>query len=220
MPKFINLAGKQFGKLNAIKPLGKNNNGKYLWLCKCNCGNEKTILGDNLIRGETKSCGCLRKEMAAQKNLKHGHSRRGKVSRTHIIWTSMIQRCNNPNTPNYKNYGGRGITVCNRWNPKMDGSFNNFLKDMGEIPEGKSLDRIDNNKLIDGYSPGNCKLSTTKEQNRNKRTNIFININNKNLCLEDCLKKYDIAKTTFYRKLKKYKGSREETIKELIKENK
>jgi hypothetical protein len=211
MPKFINLIGQKFNKLVATKYMGQNKFAKSLWLCKCDCGNQKIILGDNLIRKETKSCGCLRIEMAFKKNLKHGHSKRGKHSKTYNIWQSMIQRCTNLKCSNYKNYGGRGIKVSKRWM-----KFENFLADIGECPINKSLDRIKNNK---GYYPKNCKLSTSKEQNRNKRTNVFIKINGTNLCLEDCLKKYDIAKTTFYRSLRKYKKSIEETMKELIKKN-
>lgn len=80
----------------------------------------------------------------------------------------MLGRCNNPKVSNYKNYGGRGVAVCERWSNKENG-FKNFLADMGESPVGKSLDRIDNNKLIDGYCPENCKWSSSKEQNNNKR---------------------------------------------------
>jgi len=163
--KFIDLIGKRFGKLTPIKYIGKNKYGKSLLLCKCNCGNEKIIVGSSLKSGHTKSCGCLIKENRGV--LKHGHAKRGKESITHRSWSDMLQRCNNPNYKRYQDYGGRGITVCDRWLPENNG-FINFLKDMGERPKGKSLDRIENNK---GYYPKNCKWSTPKEQCNNKRNN-------------------------------------------------
>lgn len=94
----------------------------------------------------------------------------------------MIQRCNNKDNFQYNDYGGRGITVCDRWDINKGGSFENFLQDMGEKPKDKSLDRVDNNKLINGYSPENCKWSTRKEQSINKRNNKLYTYNNKTQC--------------------------------------
>lgn len=185
--KKLDLIGKRFGKLLIIKYSGVNKNGKSMWLCRCDCGNKKIILGYRLRSGNTKSCGCL--------VLKHNHSKIGKISKTYMVWGSMIQRCANPKNKAYKNYGERGITVCKRWSNKKDG-FENFLKDIGEIPKGLSLDRIDNNKLIDGYSPANCKLSTRKEQARNRRNNRLLNYKGNEQCLSENAKRYNIGRTT------------------------
>ncbi len=100
-------------------------------------------------------------------NLTHGHSRLGKVSKTYRSWSSMKRRCNAPKGKNWENYGGRGIKVCERWL-----KFENFLEDMGERPEGLTLERIDNNE---GYNPSNCRWIPLKEQARNKRVSVFVN---------------------------------------------
>lgn len=138
----------------------------------CACGAEKEFQYDNVRSGNTKSCGCLAREMAVQKrldniekfaepSLRHGHSRKGSETPTWRTWVAMIQRCTNSNRDNYPYYGGRGIEVCERWR-----SFDNFLADMGERPESMTLDRIDQ----DGnYEPINCRWSTKSEQMKNRR---------------------------------------------------
>lgn len=165
MPKFIDLTGRRFCLLVVIEKVVNDKHNKIRYLCKCDCGKEKIVIGRDLLSGNTKSCGCIRLK---GNRLKHGHSRKGEWSRAYYSWAGMIQRCINPKNTSYKNYGGRGITICERWLPENDG-FRNFFNDMGERPEGKSLDRIDNNKLINGYSPNNCKWSNKKEQANNRR---------------------------------------------------
>jgi len=199
-----NLTGKKFGRLSVIKQTGKDKNGHSLWLCKCDCGKEKIILGISLQSGCTKSCGCLKKELDKKRNLKHNHAQRGKVSKTYNSWVHMIQRCTNPNCEIYKHYGGRGIKVCKRWL-----KFENFLEDIGEIPKGLTLDRVDNNK---GYSPKNCKLSTIKEQSRNKRNNILIPFNDGFLCLKDYCKIKNLNYSTVLWRLNKMRMSIEEAL--------
>jgi hypothetical protein len=201
---FIDLTGRIFGKLTVIKQENSDTKGNSRWLCKCSCSNEKIILGYNLINNTTKSCGCLKKEKLISRNIKHGY----KGKSTYNIWQTMIQRCNNPNSRNYPRYGGRGIKICKRWLLKNTG-FKNFLEDVGEIPSGKSLDRIDNNK---GYSPENCKLSTRNEQMRNTRQNINITYKDKTQCLKDWAKELNINYNTLYSRIYQSNWSIEKSL--------
>jgi len=161
MPNFVDLTGMKFGRWLVIKR-GKNGNYKATrWECVCECGNEKLVNGSNLINGKSKSCGCLHSELVGKITLSHGYARKNKKNKTYTTWISMRQRCNNPKSEAYKYYGGRGISICERWN-----NFENFLKDMGERPENLTLERENN----DGnYEPGNCKWATHEMQSRNNR---------------------------------------------------
>lgn len=158
------MIGSVYGKLVVLKRVGSTKQGKTTWECKCECGKTKTVVSGSLKSGLTRSCGCIQKEIATincLKKTKHNHSGKG-ATRTYISWKSMKDRCYNTKSPSYKYCGYYGITVCDSWL----NSFENFLADMGERPQGKSIDRIDNFK---GYSKDNCKWSTVLEQNRNKK---------------------------------------------------
>ena len=129
----IDLIGKQFGRwfVLAIHPTriryGRHGHAvSVLWLCRCDCGTERVVFGENLRRGLTTSCGCRSREKTRERSTRHGHACRGKISSAYSRWNTMLQRCFNPNHKDYPNYGGRGITVCERW---LD--FLNFLADMG-----------------------------------------------------------------------------------------
>lgn len=193
MRRFIDLTGQKFGRLVVIKQVGKSKTGGPLWLCQCICGKEIIVRSSSLKNGHTKSCGCLQKEIVT----KHGQSGRNKT-RTYSIWEHIIQRCTNKNHKAYKNYGGRRITVCKRWSNKKNG-FINFLKDIGEIPKDKEIDRIDNNK---GYNPKNFRLVTHQENNRNKRTNRIIPYNNKKYILVELAEEYNIDPCVLRSRLK------------------
>lgn len=162
MNKFNDLKNKRFGRLVVIEKTNERSSESIVWLCKCDCGNIKKVRSSNLTYGETFSCGCLRKELFKNRITRHGMHN----TSTYRAWRSMASRCNNPKNKRYKDYGGRGISIYERWN-----NFENFYKDMGVKPKGKSLDRIDNDK---GYEPSNCKWSTPTEQLNNTRKNIYI----------------------------------------------
>lgn len=159
------MTGERFDKLIVIGRNKKIISRRAYWDCVCDCGVRTVVLGSNLRNGRSGSCGCRHKDIMSKMKSKHRHHKSG----TYCSWENMIQRCTNPNSPNYYNYGARGITVCDKWKV-----FENFLFDMGERPLGRlhqySIDRI-RNEL--GYQPGNCRWATNKIQMRNKRTNVF-----------------------------------------------
>ena len=164
----IDLVGRWFGwwLVLAIHPkrvrYGRHGHAvSVLWLCRCKCGTERVVFGSNLRQGLSTSCGCLKREKTRERNTKHGHACRGKVTRAYTRWLGMLQRCSDPNHAAYCYYGARGISVCERWL-----KFENFYADMGDPPPGLSIDRIDNNG---NYEPDNCEWATPLQQNHNRR---------------------------------------------------
>ena len=166
--QLIDLTDKKFTRWTVIKfshRRTKNKTHRYYWDCRCTCGVKRKVNSDLLKRGQSKSCGCLSIELS--KNMvKHNMCN----TRTYKSWQKMLSRCTNSNDDSYKYYGDRGIKVCTRWL----NSFEKFLEDMNERPEGMTLDRKDNDK---GYSPENCRWATPLEQARNKRNNVLIEHN-------------------------------------------
>jgi len=175
----------EYAKPKLIQILkNESDNGNICGEFQCYCGRIFKTRLLSVKSGHCKSCGCLQKQYASKigkLNKTHGHTINGKHSRTHHIWIGMRRRCNNHNDSAYKDYGGRGIAVCERWNNKKTG-YINFLNDIGEIPESKTIDRIENNG---NYCPENYKLSTMAEQSRNRRTNHLLKYDNKELCFAE-----------------------------------
>lgn len=164
----INLINQRFGRLTVIKPIGNTKDYQTIWMCLCDCGNYKNVKGGNLKSGNTTSCGCYSRELLNKNKycMTHGNACKNNISPEFKAWDSIIQRCTNPKNKSYKNYGSRGIKVCDRWLEKN--GFINFLADIGKRPEGYTLDRINN----DGnYEPGNCRWTTWRQQERNRRNN-------------------------------------------------
>lgn len=175
MTQRMDLTGQKFGRLTVLEYDPK----RARWICLCECGKKTWVLPPSLKRGFTKSCGCLKSDLARIAHFKHGKAK----SKIFNIWSHIRRRCFNPNTKYYEHYGGRGINVCERWM-----NFENFYADMGDPPEGEgriSLDRIDNNG---NYEPGNCRWANQKMQSDNKRTTRFFEYQGEKHTLRDWAK--------------------------------
>lgn len=157
--------GQRFGRLLVLRVAHRDHELRYHWLCRCDCGKEVVKNGRLLRDGRTQSCGCYRKEKISEIKTTHGDSR---TSRVYSIWNGMHARCYNPRNRSYKNYGGRGISVCERWHV-----YENFRADMGASHRGElSIDRYPDKN--GNYEPSNCRWATHKQQSRNQRTNRLI----------------------------------------------
>lgn len=186
MTRKADLTGKRFSRLVAISESGRTKGGMVLWRCRCDCGNEKVVVGKDLKRGHTESCGCLRVERAREAVSTHGHTQGGS-SKLYRIWAGMKHRCMNPKNKNWDRYGGRGIRVCDQW-LKFDG----FLRDMGpSFPgPGWTIERVDN----DGnYEPSNCAWIPYFRQMANTCNSKRIRIGDEEHNLADWCKRHGIA---------------------------
>lgn len=158
-PRTKNLIGETFNKLTVIAPSEKDLSGSVRWVCKCDCGNTITVLARSIVRGHTKSCGCIKSESIRESQTTHGLSN----TRQYKTWASMMRRCYTVSEKAYPRYGGRGIRVCDEWH-----DFKNFWKDMGgSYGATLTLERIDINK---DYCPENCEWATMQKQSMNRGT--------------------------------------------------
>lgn len=198
MRKKLDLTNKRFGKLVAIKIDGKNNCGKTMWLCKCDCGNYKSIDIHSLLRKDktpTTTCGKCKKSMKGKKCYKHGMS----GTRLYHCYKLMKNRCYNQNDKSYYIYGGRGIKICKDWlgdNGALN--FINWALNNG-YKDDLTIDRIDNNK---GYSPDNCRWTTRKEQSNNLRCNKHYEYKNKLYTLTQLCELLNLDKRLIYSRLR------------------
>jgi|SRR6185369_7464456 len=180
----LNVAGKRFGRLTALRE--DRQMDRTAWLCICDCGTECVRTTKTLRNGMTKSCGCFQIETVKRVTTKHGRTN----SKLYGVWKAMRGRCRTKTDQNYRHYGGRGIKICERWN-----TFENFRNDMGDPEAGLTLDRIDVNG---NYEPSNCRWVTMKEQTRNKRNSLLLTFNGKTQIIPDWAKELNLVASTLY----------------------
>lgn len=199
MSKKAEMIGKKFGKLTPIEE-GGHMGGLLAYKCQCDCGNIVTVRGPSLRSGNTTSCGCVHKAMVGNLNKTHGLHNRPEYS----VWQNMITRCTNQSTNCFHRYGGRGISVCDEWR-----NFEQFYADMGDRPDGMTLDRIDNNGP---YSKENCRWATIGEQARNTRRTQLVEYKGKTQCLKDWANEVGIAYNTLRKRFVIYNWPFEKAI--------
>lgn len=192
MPRFKEIAGQVFGRLTAVRRMGKDQFGKTQWECMCVCGVVILVDVSRLIGGNTKSCGCLVSDGFRRRNAQRKAEAFGMYHvRARNSWHHMIDRCENPKNKHYKDYGGRGIKVCERWK-----DLKAFVADMGDPPDGMTLDRWPNKN--GNYEPANCRWATPKQQAQNTRRNIIVKLQGEEMCLSEAAVRLKINKGTLH----------------------
>lgn len=184
------MVGSIFGQLTVLETVASNKHGQRMLLCKCSCGTQKVVAIQSLKNGDTKSCGCYRAEVSGARNKKHG----ARKTKAFSCWWNMKSRCERPSNVYYKDYGGRGIKICERWL-----EFSNFLADMGQPDGDMSLERIDN----DGdYELSNCRWVSRKEQANNRRSNTFLELHGERLTIQQWSERLGFSRSTIPLRLK------------------
>lgn len=208
MSRLIDLTGKKFGRLTVIERGEGRYGGSAFWVCRCDCGNTVTVDGANLRSGNSTSCGCFKREHPAR--LRHGMSK----TKLYGIWRAMKDRCQNPHTKFYKNYGGRGIAVCDEW--KSPEKFFEWAKENG-YAKGMTIDRIDVNG---DYCPENCRWVSMEQQGNNKRNNVLFELDGKTQTLAQWCTELDCNYKTVYKRVFVLGWDFERAVKEPIQTNK
>lgn len=188
----LDLAGQKFSEFEVLSREEGRLNGLIVWKCKCSCGNVEVISTGALTQGKRKRCKTCAANLKLKVSTKHSMS----YTPTYKSWSEMIVRCYCETNSSYPRYGGRGIKVCDRWRE----SFQNFFEDMGERPENKTLDRIDNSG---NYEPGNCKWSTAQEQALNRRSSVILTYKGKTQNLSQWAKELGFSDETLRSRIKR-----------------
>lgn len=199
-----NLVGRRFGRLIVTELLGSNSNRHY-WRCICDCGNESEVATSPLLNGNTQSCGCAFRENSLAASTTHGMS----GTPLYSSWLRMLQRCEDKNCSDYQYYGARGITVCERWH-----SFELFYADVGERPEGMTLERINNN---DGYGPDNFRWATRLEQMQNTRSTRQVEYEGRKWSISELARHCGIKPRTLNARINKLGYTVEQAVSKAVK---
>lgn len=197
-----NLIGTKYGRLAVVKFDG-NRGKRRFWQCLCECGKTSYCGSDNLKSGQVRSCGCLQKELALNHHLSHGESAKQTKTKEYRTWADIKSRCYNKKEDSYQYYGGRGITICDRWNT----SYECFLLDMGRAPSRKHS--IERNDITKNYEPSNCRWATQLEQANNKSNTVRITLNGINKPISDWCRDLNVSRTKVYQRIHKLKWTPE-----------
>jgi hypothetical protein len=190
MGRPLELSGATFGRLLVLdeaeairRPSGKR---QRMWRCRCACGEDVIVRGESLTLGNTRSCGCWKREVAAE----HGkrNRRHGMIDTpSYESWSAMLSRCRRVHAPENRHHGGAGVVVCARWEPRLGGSFENFLSDMGERPKGTTLDRFPDQQ--GNYEPGNTRWATPAQQAANMSSNVLVELDGELVILNEAARR-------------------------------
>lgn len=203
MPKIIDLTGQRFGRLTVVGIAERLNGQRVKWICRCDCGNNAIVSGTHLKSGHTISCGCYKIEKTKEVNGKHFLSRK---ERLYVVWMNMRLRCRNPKNKRYKNYGGRGITICDQWEDYME--FRKWALENG-YSENLTIDRIDVNG---NYCPENCRWADIETQSNNRTNNHFIEALGQRMTAKQWGEKTGIPASTIIARINKLGWSDEKAV--------
>ncbi len=197
----INLTGRTFGHLTVLSFVRMSAGGQSYWLCECTCGTRKEFQAGHIKNGTTRSCGCQKTAFISQTSTKHGYWKGNVSAPEYSAWCLARVRCHKPDSRAFKDYGARGITMCERWRFGEGGKsgFECFIADMGDRPSPQhTLDRRDNGK---GYSPENCRWATRTEQQRNTRWNRIVEFQGRTVTIAEAAQAAGISYGTLHKRI-------------------